>query len=60
MSTALMLFEKLCDVGNAMALLRDAQAPCSDLWCDLTCLILELDGAIDTLVRSSGLGGRDD
>jgi hypothetical protein len=57
---ALQLFDQLCAVGNALASLRDSQAPCSDLWCDLTCVILELDGAIDTLVRSSGLGGRDD
>jgi hypothetical protein len=60
MSTALALFDSLCDVGNALALLRDAQAPCSDLWCDLTCLLLCLDEAIDTLVGSHGLGGSDD
>jgi hypothetical protein len=52
---ALALFDQLCAVGNALAQLRDRQAPCSDLWCDLTCLLLSLDSSIDLLVRSSGL-----
>lgn len=60
MSTALCLFDHLCAVGNAMALLRDTQEPCSDLWTALTCLVIELDAAIDLLVLSSGIGGADD
>jgi hypothetical protein len=60
LSLSLALFDSLCAVGNALASLRDAQAPCSDLWCDLTCLLLCLDEAIDTLVGSQGLGGADD
>jgi hypothetical protein len=54
MSMALCLFDQLCDVGNALVLLRDREEPCSDRWCDLTCLVLALDSAIDTLVRSEG------
>jgi hypothetical protein len=60
MSTALALFDALCAVGNALVLLRDREEPCSDRWCDLTCLILQLDATIDFLVRSRGLGGTDD
>ena len=59
-SLGLQLFDHLCAVGNALVLLRDQEAPCSDRWCDLTCLLLMLDESIDTLVRSSGLGGADD
>jgi hypothetical protein len=54
-SIALELFASLCAVGNALVLLRDQEAPCSDRWCDLTCLVLSLDAAIDRLVRSRGL-----
>ena len=57
---ALQLFQALCDVGNALAHVRDTQEPCSDVWTDLTCLLLALDAAIDHLVRSNGLGGADD
>jgi hypothetical protein len=57
---ALQLFDHLCAVGNALALLRDREEPCSDLWTALTCLLLCLDEGIDTLVRSNGLGGGDD
>ena len=60
MSMALALFESLCAVGNALVRLRDQAEPCSDRWCDLTCLILQLDATIDLLVRSRGLGGTDD
>jgi hypothetical protein len=59
-SLGLTLFHQLCDVGNALVLLRDREEPCSDRWCDLTCLLLSLDSSIDLLVRSSGLGGTDD
>ena len=57
---ALALFQSLCDVGNALAHVRDTQEPCSDTWTHLTCILLALDASIDTLVRSSGLGGDDD
>jgi hypothetical protein len=60
MSIGLLLFDQLCAVGNALVLLRDREEPCSDRWCDLTCLILQLDATIDFLVRSRGLGGTDD
>jgi hypothetical protein len=55
LSTALALFDQLCAVGNALVLLQGKEEPCSDRWCDLTCLILQLDATIDLLVRSSGL-----
>ena len=57
---ALSLFHALCDVGNALAHVRDTQEPCSDTWTALTCLVLQLDSAIDMLVNSQGLGGTDD
>ena len=60
MSTALALFHRLCDVGNALAHVRDTQEPCSDTWTALTCVLLTLDAAIDGLVHSQGLGGTDD
>lgn len=60
MSTALALFNRLCDVGNALAHVRDRQEPCSGTWTALTCVLLTLDAAIDTLVYSQGLGGSDD
>ena len=59
-SLGLTLFHQLCDVGNALAAVRDTFEPCSDTWTALTCIILALDAAIDTLVRSNGLGGVDD
>ena len=60
MSVALALFTALCDVGTALEQLRDLHPPGSDAWCALTDIIMSLDAAIDTLVLSSGLGGRDD
>jgi len=54
-TTALCLFEHLCNVGNALATYRDTYEPCSDGWAQLTCVIVSLDAAIDLLVRSSGL-----
>lgn len=60
MSVALQLFRQLCDLGTALAQVRDVYEPCSDTWTALTCLLLTLDAAIDTLVRSQGLGGTDD
>ena len=55
MSVALALFHQLRDVGTALAVLRDSQEPCSDTWTALTCVLLSLDAAIDTLVHSHGL-----
>ena len=52
---ALTLFHRLCDVGNALAHVRDTQEPCSDTWTALTCILLGVDAAIDTLVHSNGL-----
>ena len=60
MSTALCLFQRLCDVANALEALRDLYAPASDDWLWHTEVIGLLDGAIDMLVRSTGLGGQDD
>jgi hypothetical protein len=60
MSTALALFHHLCALGTALAQVRDIYEPCSDTWTALTCLLQELDTAIDILVRSRGLGGADD
>ena len=57
---ALTLFHTLCDVGNALAHVRDVQEPCSDTWTALTCIILQLDSSIDMLVHSAGIGGTDD
>ena len=54
-STGLLLFHALCDVGNALTHARDTQEPYSDTWTALTCILLTLDAAIDTLVRSEGL-----
>ena len=54
------VFERLCIVGNALVVLRNEQEPCSDLWTHLTCLILQLDTAIDALVRGEGLPGDSD
>lgn len=60
MSTALKLFERLVIVGNCLELLRDTYEPCSDAWTWHTEILGLLDEAIDTLVRSQGLGGDDD
>ena len=49
----LMVFDALCDVGNALVRIRDDQEVCSDLWASLTCLVLHLDSAIDMIVRNT-------
>lgn len=58
MSNALDLFQRLCEVGNALELLRDMYVPESDQWLWHTEVLGLLDAAIDTLVRRSpgGLG----
>lgn len=60
MSRALCLYTALCEVGNALELLRDTYTPASDGWLWHTEVLGLLDEAIDGLVRSSGLGGDDD
>jgi len=60
MSLALALFADLCTVGNALERLRDTYAPMTDQWLWHTEVLGLLDEAIDTLVRSQGLGGADD
>jgi hypothetical protein len=60
MSTALALFQALCDVGNVMEAWRDRFPPASDDWCAATEVLLSVDAMIDTLVLSNGLGGADD
>ena len=60
MSVGLELFEQLCCIGNALSRYRDTHEPCSDDWTACTCILLTLDGAIDRLVRSHGLGDADD
>ena len=58
MSTGLALFQQLCEVGNALAHVRDRQEPCSDTWTAPTCILLTLDaeyrypGAITGIRRS--------
>lgn len=62
MSTGLALFHRLCDLGNGLQCLREAHDPASETWLFLTCLLQELDAAIDMLVHSQGLckGDMDD
>jgi hypothetical protein len=60
MSTALALFDSLCDVGNALEALRDMYVPESDQWIWHTEVLGLLDMAVDLLVESNGLGGSDD
>jgi hypothetical protein len=55
MSVALELYEALCEVGNALELLRDTYEPCSDGWTWTTDILGALDEAIDLLVHSDGL-----
>jgi len=60
MSTGLALFQQLCDVGNALEMLRDMYVPESDQWLFHTEVLGMLDEAVDMLVHSQGLGGEDD
>jgi hypothetical protein len=60
MSVALALFECLVICGNALEQIRDTYAPMTDQWLWHTEVLGLLDEAIDTLVRSQGLGGDDD
>ena len=59
-SLGLILFTALCDVGNALELLRDSYTPMTDQWLWHTEILGMLDAAVDMLVESSGLGGEDD
>ena len=60
MSTALALFQAMCDVGNLLEVWRDRFPPASDDWCACTEILGTLDAAIDILVESHGIGGADD
>jgi hypothetical protein len=60
MSTALALFQALCDVGNLLEALRDADTPCSNEWLMHTEVLGLLDAAVDLLVESEGLPGDND
>jgi hypothetical protein len=51
---ALTLYYELCDVGNALELLRDTYCPASDAWLWHTEVLGMLDASIDRLVRSIG------
>lgn len=55
MSVALELYEALCAIGQALVQVRDTFVLASNEWAALTCIILSLDAAIETLVRSEGL-----
>ena len=59
-STGLLLFQALCDVGNALEALRDTYVPESDQWLWHTEVLGLLDASVDLLVHSAGLGGADD
>lgn len=59
-SLGLTLFHALCEVGNGLEYARDRHAPGSDDWTILTEILGWLDGAVDELVHSQGLGGQDD
>ena len=60
MSLALALFEHLCQVGNALEMLRDMYHPSTDAWLFHTEVLGMLDEVVDMLVRSQGIGGTDD
>jgi hypothetical protein len=49
------LFQHLCEVGNAMEVVRDTYTPMTDEWLWHTELLGMLDEAIDLLVHSDGL-----
>lgn len=59
MSVALALFTALCEVGNALEMLRDMYVPESDQWLWHTEVLAILDETIDLLVHSEGLEGDD-
>ena len=60
MSLALALFTSLCEVGNALAHVRDTYPVMTDEWLWHTEVLGMLDACIDTLMLSQGLGGADD
>ena len=60
MSAALVIFQAMCEVGNALEMLRDMYLPESDQWLWHTEVLFLLDSAIDTIVHSNGIGGSDD
>ena len=59
-STGLIIFQRLCEVGNALEGLRDMFVPESDQWIWHTEILAMLDEAVDFLVYSDGLEDDDD
>ena len=55
MSLGLIVFQKLCDVGNALQCLRDQQTPGTDAWVGLEELVQGIDRLINQVVDSEGL-----
>ena len=54
-SLGLTIFKHLCEVGNALELLRDAYDPATDAWLFHTEVLGMLDEVVDLLVDSEGL-----
>lgn len=55
MSTALQLFNALCELGNSLEQCRDLYMPWTDQWLMFTQMIMQLDAMVDTLVNSGGM-----
>lgn len=60
MSAPLVIFQALCEVGNALEWYRDSYPPGSDRWVAMTEILGWLDAAVDTLVHSGGLDDDDE
>ena len=58
-SLGLTLFRQLCDVGNALEMLRDMYVPESDQWLWHTEVLAMLDATVDMLVGSDGIDDED-
>ena len=58
--TGLLLFQRLCELGNALEGLRDMFVPESDQWLWHTEVLAMLDETVDMLVRSDGIEEDDD
>ena len=54
-STGLLIFQRLCELGNALEMLRDMFVPESDQWIWHTEILAMLDETVDFLVYSDGL-----
>jgi len=60
LSTALLLFQAMCEVGNAIEYYRESYPPGSDRWTAMTEILGILDASVDLLVSSEGLSGDND